>query len=226
MDPLVSTNAVPYGTTPEVRPATEGKDSATMVHSNFETFLRLLTTQLKNQDPQNPMDSSEFAVQLATFSGVEQQLRTNSLLEGLVGRSESVGLSDFAGWVGMEAQAQGQYHFDGSAVEVTPPVIANVERAVLVVSDAAGEEVGQIAIPNDGAPVTWLGTGTDGAVLPPGDYGFAVRGCRGDTPVETQPVQTWGRVTEVQQGADGPLLVLENGVRIPANEVTALRTPV
>ena len=225
MDPIVTTNTIPQGSTPTVRPAEEGNDSSTMINSNFETFLRMLTTQLKNQDPQSPMDSADFAVQLATFSQVEQQVRSNTLLEDLVGRSESVGLSDFAGWVGMEAQAQADYRFDGSALQVTPPVLANVERAVMVISDADGNEVGQVDIPNDGAPVTWLGTGTNGAVLPAGDYSFAVRGYRGDTAVATVPVTTWGQVAEVQQSGEGPVLVLDSGARILASDVTAVRAP-
>jgi flagellar basal-body rod modification protein FlgD len=51
--------------------------------SDFETFLRMLTVQMKNQDPLNPIESSDFAVQLATFSGVEQQVKTNDLLTKL-----------------------------------------------------------------------------------------------------------------------------------------------
>ena len=51
------------------------------ISSDFETFLRMLTVQMQNQDPLNPIQSSDFAVQLATFSGVEQQVRTNDLLE-------------------------------------------------------------------------------------------------------------------------------------------------
>ena len=55
MDPIVTTNALGPGQTQTVRPAGEGDDRATMIASDFETFLRLLTTQLKNQDPLNPM---------------------------------------------------------------------------------------------------------------------------------------------------------------------------
>jgi len=223
MDAAVVTNTIPQGSIPTVKPASEGNDSTTLINSNFETFLQMLTTQLKNQDPENPMDSSDFAVQLATFSGVEQQVRTNTLLEDLVSRSDSVGLSDFAGWVGMEAQSQAQYNFDGSSVEVTPPVLSNVERATLVVSDASGNEVGEFDIPNDGQTVTWLGTGTNGAVLPAGAYSFEVRGYQGDTPTTTVPVETWARVAEVQQGDSGPMLILDDGSRVAASDVTAVR---
>ena len=62
-----------------------GLTKSTVIGSDFDTFLKLLTTQMKNQDPLNPIDSTDYATQLATFSGVEQQTRTNQLLESLSG---------------------------------------------------------------------------------------------------------------------------------------------
>ena len=70
------------------------------ISSDFQTFLRMLTTQMQNQNPLEPIEASDFAVQLATFSGVEQQVRTNDLLSQLTSR---MGLSELANWVGREA---------------------------------------------------------------------------------------------------------------------------
>ena len=67
-------------------------DRATL-SSNYDTFLVLLTAQLQNQDPLAPMDSTQFTQQLVQFSQVEQQIRTNEQLEGLVG-SFCIGLSN------------------------------------------------------------------------------------------------------------------------------------
>ena len=53
------------------------------ISSDFDTFLKMLTAQMQNQDPFNPIDSTDYATQLATFSGVEQQTRTNDLLTNL-----------------------------------------------------------------------------------------------------------------------------------------------
>jgi len=60
-------------------PQTTGAPAPAILN-DFNTFVTMLTVQIKNQDPLNPMESSEFAVQLATFAGVEQQVRTNDLL--------------------------------------------------------------------------------------------------------------------------------------------------
>ena len=64
----------------------------------------MMTVQMENQDPLNPMESSEFAVQLATFSGVEQQIRTNDLLASMIASQTAGGLAELANWVGMEAR--------------------------------------------------------------------------------------------------------------------------
>lgn len=74
----------PVTTTRTATPQPSGSaQTATAIASDFETFLRMLTTQLENQDPLEPVASQDLAVQLATFSGVEQQTQTNSLLEDL-----------------------------------------------------------------------------------------------------------------------------------------------
>ena len=70
-------------TTSAPAPATYAPTTETapnVISSDFETFLKMLTVQMENQDPLNPTDSSEYAMQLATFSGVEQQVLTNDLL--------------------------------------------------------------------------------------------------------------------------------------------------
>lgn len=66
---------------PTAQQATSKKE----ISSDFETFLRMLTVQMQNQDPLDPVDSSDYAVQLATFSNVERQVQTNDLLRELKG---------------------------------------------------------------------------------------------------------------------------------------------
>ena len=67
--------------------------------SDFETFLKMLTVQMENQDPLNPVDSADYAVQLATFSSVEQQVRTNDLLSSLAATMASGGIESLGQWV-------------------------------------------------------------------------------------------------------------------------------
>lgn len=100
-------------TTPKVEnpfttPKTESKAalSKATASTDFNSFLTLLTTQLRNQDPLNPQDSSQFVSQLATFSSVEQQIESNRLLENING---ALGGDDLAAaasaWVGRDIEA-------------------------------------------------------------------------------------------------------------------------
>ncbi len=111
------------------------------VSSDFETFLRMLTVQMQNQDPLNPVDSSDYAVQLATFSSVEQQVLTNDLLRSMSGQLAGGSLGQLAGWVGMEALARVPVAFNGDPVNLRPDYAEQADAAKLVVRDAAGEIV-------------------------------------------------------------------------------------
>jgi flagellar basal-body rod modification protein FlgD len=73
--------------------------------SNFETFLTLLTTQLRNQDPLSPLDSNEFTAQLTQMAGVEQQLLTNDLLTSLLAAQSAGGLDNASNYIGKEVTA-------------------------------------------------------------------------------------------------------------------------
>ncbi len=193
------------------------------VSSDFETFLKMLTAQIKNQDPLDPMDSADYAVQLATFSSVEQQVLTNDLLAGMSGKAGGTGLVDFAGWVGRDARAAMPARFDGAVISVTPKVAPGADHAEVVVTDGTGLEVQRFQIPSDSEGFDWAGTDRNGRALPPGLYAFDVVSRNGDEILATARAEVYGRVREVQVDETGPVLVLGSGARISVADVTALR---
>ena len=67
-------------------------------------FFKMLTAQIQNQDPMNPIDSSDYATQLATFSSVEQQVLANSYLENIQNALSSSSLASVADWIGKSAK--------------------------------------------------------------------------------------------------------------------------
>ncbi len=91
-------------------------------------FLNMMTTQLKNQDPMSPMNSDQFAVELATFSGVEQQTKTNDLLTQLLSSADTQSMAQMAGWVGDEARVSAPVHFDGNPVTLSPSPSADADQ--------------------------------------------------------------------------------------------------
>ncbi len=81
-----------------------GTNSAAELSGNFDTFLKVLTAQIQNQDPLSPMDSSQFTQQLVQFSGVEQQIKTNSSLDTLISTSNSTAGAALSGYLGQTAE--------------------------------------------------------------------------------------------------------------------------
>src|ERR1700716_2412476 len=74
---------------------------------NFQTFLTLLTTQLQNQNPLDPLDTNQFTQQLVQFAGVEQQLKTNDQLTTLVSLQQTAQSTQALGFVGKTAVVDG-----------------------------------------------------------------------------------------------------------------------
>lgn len=203
--------------------AQSAASSVADISSDFETFLKMLTVQLENQDPLNPVDSADYAVQLATFSGVEQQVQTNELLRDLVSQMGASGLTQIAGWVGMEARAATPAVFDGAPLTLAPDVATGATAAEIVVRNESGSVVQQFTISPTDQSITWAGVGADNAPLPPGLYRFETVSFDGDAELERRAAEVYSRVTEVQNDNGAATLILAGGARVTASDITALR---
>jgi flagellar basal-body rod modification protein FlgD len=218
----VGTPAPPQTRPPQERAPQERAPNA--LSSDFETFLRMLTVQMKNQDPLNPIESSDFAVQLATFSGVEQQVRTNELLARLADGTAASGMTGFANWIGQEVRSSGPALFDGAPLTLYPGQGAAPGNATfLVVRDASGLPVARSPFVAGTEPFAWAGVRPDGTPFPAGLYRFDVEEMTGDTVAATRPVDHYARVTEVRSDPAGPTLVLAGGGTVLASGVRAVR---
>lgn len=193
--------------------------------ADFDTFLKMLTAQLKTQDPLNPMEGTDFAVQLATFAGVEQQAQTNKLLEKMAGSGGTAGLGQVADWIGKEARTTAPVWFADKALtlDVTPHVAA--DHVMLIARNAAGREVAREDIGTGTGQIDWLGRDDAGAKLPDGRYSFTIESLREGQVIATVPVGAYARIIEAETGANGVELILEGGARAPAESVQALRNP-
>lgn len=214
-------SATPASAAPAAATSTSPK-----VTSDYTTFLKMMTTQLQNQDPLSPMDSAQFAVQLATFSGVEQQTRTNQLLESLGGQFGVFGMAQLAGWVGQQARSAAPVMLGDSAINVSYKPDNLADRAVLVATNAQGNVVGREDVPLDGSAYQWFGAGISGDPLPQGIYTLSLESYRDGEQIGTAgPVQSYARILEAQGGASGTTLILDGGVQVAATDITALRVP-
>lgn len=193
-----------------------------MLASDFQTFLQMLTAQMRNQDPLNPLQASDFAVQLATFSGVEQAVRTNQLLEALMAQSA---VAELAGLVGMTARAPVPAQFDGNGTSLSLPSFPQADSATLLVRNAFGQVVDSVEVPPGGGTMTWRGLGPDGTPLPQGVYSFEVAGFIGGAFFDSRPAETYAPVIEARRDNGMTMLVLAGNIEIPLGDVTALRAP-
>lgn len=206
----------------QARQANAESKAAAFASSDFETFLKMLTTQIKNQDPLNPMEGTEFAVQLATFSGVEQQVMTNQLLGQLLQGSGS-GLDQLSGWIGREVRTSAPVWFDQSplTLDIRPELAA--DDAILVALDARGNELSRQRIGAGSGEIDWLGRDAQGALLPVGAYQFRVESLKDGEVIGTSEAEAYTRVTGAEIVGNVPRLILSGGATADVSEVSALR---
>lgn len=222
---IAQSQAVTGGTAGSTSPANGHASSGTAINSDFETFLQMLTVQMRNQDPLNPADPTEFATQLATFSSVEQQVRTNELLTVLgaqMGALSAAGISD---WIGMDARAEMPVNFDGSPVTIVANGSSLAEKAELVVRNSQGDIVQRLPIDTTRQELEWAGLTGTGEPLPAGRYDLSVAYSAKGELLATGPVAVQGRIVEVRNDDGAPVLVMDTGQEIEASNITGLRAP-
>ena len=204
------------------KPQAPSQQSAALISSDFQTFLRMLTAQVQNQDPLNPMESGDFAVQLATFSGVEQQVRSNNLLSGLSEQLSQSGFAQMSTWLGGAARVPAPVNFRGEPVELFVQIPSGSEAAELLAFDEGGQIVRRTPMFASGFH-QWAGLGENGSPLPEGTYRFELLAYVGEHSFAGPPVESYSTITEVRQSPEGVMLSLASGFEVPAESVSALR---
>ncbi len=144
----------------------------TEIASNFTTFLQLLTTQLKNQNPLDPLDTNQFTQQLVEFAQVEQQMKSNDQLSSLVSLEKSAQATTALAYVGATVVV------DGSTAQLTNSTanwslnVTKPSTATITIKDSTGQNVytGTVAVNPGTQNFTWNGRGNDGRVWPDGAY--------------------------------------------------------
>lgn len=222
MDVNPLSGATPLADTVKAAPV---RDAMTSLGNDFETFLTLLTTQMRNQDPLKPIDSTEFVAQLAHFSSVEQQVRTNQKLDLIFtalqgGGASAAGLAD---WIGREVQAPVSARFSGAPVEIEFKAARDADAAVLVVRNDFDQIVLRRAIEPGATSHVWDGLTDAGGLAPHGSYRFEIESWRGETMIESVPGWVFAPVTEVRIEDGVAQLVLAGGEKTPVTAVTGVR---
>jgi flagellar basal-body rod modification protein FlgD len=197
-----------------------------MLASNFETFLTLLTSQLRNQDPLSPVDSNQFTAQLTQMAGVEQQLLTNDLLKSLVSAQGGGGLAGAANYIGKEATAAwSATKFTDGEAEWNYEIASNAASVKLEVLDGSGNVVWSGDAPDKTTGVhefSWDGEATSGNDGQEGQvYSLRVTAKNPAGGAIDAQVLTRGRITGVEMYEGEAYLTVGNSI-LPLSSVIAL----
>jgi flagellar basal-body rod modification protein FlgD len=161
----------PTSTTPSITPKAPATDEA-MIANNFTTFLQLLTTQLKNQNPMDPLDTNQFTQQLVQFAQVEQQMKSNSQLEALLNMEKAAQSTVALAYVGHTVVVDGATTALGTDGATWMLALAKPSTAKVDIKDSTGQTVytGTFAMQAGAQKFTWDGKGNDGRIWPAGNY--------------------------------------------------------
>ena len=180
---------------------------STGIADNFQTFLTLLTTQLKNQNPLDPLDTNQFTQQLVQFAGVEQQLKSNEQLKALIALEKSAQSTNALIYVGNTVAVDGStQNFDGSA---TWNLKAEKSATTAVtITNSAGQTVysGNFTLNQGNASFVWDGKGNDGTQWPAGTYKLTATGKDANGKDVGIATEIQGIVDSVDLTASPPLL--------------------
>ena len=188
-------------------------DAMKQLSSNFSTFLTLLTTQLKNQDPTSPMDSNQFTQQLVMYSQVEQQIDTNDNLKTLISQGTSNAASMTTGYLGKKVSVtNGQASLTNGSATWTYNLKATAATTQLSITNANGVTVytgtGDTASGNN--TFTWDGKDINGNQLPDGAYKLTVTAADSAGNTVTSSVASAGTVTQIDMTGPTPQLIVGN----------------
>ncbi|HKU54326.1 MAG TPA: FlgD immunoglobulin-like domain containing protein [Rhizomicrobium sp.] len=186
-------------------------DAMKQLSSNFSTFLTLLTTQLKNQDPTSPMDSNAFTQQLVMYSQVEQQIDTNSNLKSLISQSSSNAAAMTTGYLGKKVSiVNGQAALIGGNANWTYNLTGPAAATQLDISDSNGKTVYSTsgATGSGNHSFTWDGKDSHGNPLSDGSYKLTVTATDSAGGPVASSVASAGTVTQIDMTGGTPRLII------------------
>jgi flagellar basal-body rod modification protein FlgD len=206
--------------------------SISTIGSNFNTFINILTTQLKHQDPTSATDPNQFTQELVQFAGVEQQLNTNNDLQTLINlQKNSGGVSAVLNYMGQYIQApvtNSELPLQKSQAELAYKLSTPAQKVSVAIVDANGQTLTTLnGSSNSGLNyVTWNGQDSSGSQMPDGTYKFVITATNADgsiqTPTSTEVV---GKVTGIATNSDGTTSLALGNMTVPTSTVDAIFNP-
>ncbi|MAB12254.1 flagellar hook capping FlgD N-terminal domain-containing protein [Hyphomonas sp.] len=180
------------------------------IGKEFNSFIKLLTAQIRNQDPLSPMDSTQFVDQLATFSTLEQQVTSNTHLEGIASMIGGLHSSILAGqWLGETVAIDTSWApYSGEGVDLVVDIPESTDETILKVRDADGNEIWSKTLDPEASTYTWNGeTSTGDQMAEDGVYQLEIQMYKDGELQRTTSPRLIGTVTGVTVDENGTLLL-------------------
>ncbi|MBR1125904.1 flagellar biosynthesis protein FlgD [Bradyrhizobium lablabi] len=186
-------------------------NSTSGIADNFQTFLTLLTTQLQNQNPLDPLDTNQFTQQLVQFAGVEQQLKQNEQLKSLIAIEQAAQSTQALVYVGNKVAVDGStQQFDGSATWNLSSPTATTAKITITSATGATAYSGSFPLDKGNSSFMWDGKGNDGTQWPAGTYKMTATYKDSSGKDVAIPTEIVGVVDSVDLTATPPLLSISN----------------
>ena len=196
------------------------------IAGNFDTFLQLLTTQLQNQDPLSPMDTTQFTQQLVEFASVEQQIDMNTNMQTLISDQQTTQATSALQLVGSTVTLSGSAATLSNATSspatwsltTTSPATANI-----TITSAAGTTAytGTVALNAGKQSYSWSGQGNNGQTWPDGTYTIAIKATGANGQTVSVSTQTQGTVSGVNL-SQNPITLVVSGQNVPVSSITSI----
>ncbi len=225
---MTTSPTLPSATSPSSIPSSSSatSDPFASMSKNFNAFLTLLTTELKYQDPTQPLNPTQFTQQLTEMTGVDQQITTNQNLQQMLTLLQGTAGSSALNYIGQTVTADGQETAlaNGSATW-TYNLGSNAASTTLTVTDQNGNVLYSTSgdTSQGSHTFTWNGLEASGTTAPDGLYTLNITATDSNGNPVTASTTISGKVTGVQTDSGAPMLAI-NGQLVSASSVQSVGT--
>jgi len=226
---MTTTNATPSTTTPNTSTAqAAGVVGSQQLAGNFNTFLKLLTSQLQHQDPLNPLDTNQFTQQLVEFASVEQQVNMNSNLQTLISMQQSTESLQALQLVGanvtINSNAATLSKATGSPATWGFSSPSPATGAVTITSSTGQVALtGTISLSAGSQTFTWNGQGNNGVTWPDGNYTLSINATGASGQPVTVSTQVQGTISSIDVSKNPPQVTV-GGQSYPISAIQSINS--
>ena len=206
--------------------------SGKKIAADFDAFLKMLTTQLQNQDPLSPLDTHQFTQQLVDFAGVEQQLAQTESLKDIASALQQAQLSQGVSYIGKEVYYQGnraEIKQEGEGLNFDYKTPSGAYSAIAKIYDSSGALVAEQAIQPSALKLrafSWDGATSDGQAAPVGSYRLEIEAFdrEGEAVKGQADIRSYSRVLGARlENGDIRLTLTAGGDPQPLSKISAIQ---